>query len=157
MMLRVRLSIARRADDWQMPYHAAAQLLQQPRTLGGVEAGRRAPRADGLHRRGQQEWHARRCVRHRAPLHIIFQLQFRHIMKNASISGYGLNHINLYGQNFVHPSGSNIAGLNIATIQAHFQCQWHIVYGKIVALFTMCSCVQLKITQFQGNYEHNRH
>lgn len=105
MMVRVRLRlrIARRADDWQMPYHAATQLLQQPRTLRGVEASRRAPRADGLHGRGQQERHARRRVRHRAPLHITFHHHFQSVailtyyvdVKNASISGNRFYHINL--------------------------------------------------------------
>lgn len=45
--------------DRQMSYHAAAQLLQQPGALRVAEAGRRAPRSDRLHRRCQQERHAR--------------------------------------------------------------------------------------------------
>lgn len=44
--------------DRQVPYHAAAQLLQDPRALRAAEAGRRAPGPDRLHRRRQQEWHA---------------------------------------------------------------------------------------------------
>lgn len=53
-----------------MSYHAAAELLQQAGALGAAEARRRAPRADGLHRRRQQERHARRRVRHRTALDI---------------------------------------------------------------------------------------
>lgn len=56
-----------RATPRKVPYHSAAELLQYARAVGAAGGGR-APGADGLHGRGQQEGHAGRGVGHRASL-----------------------------------------------------------------------------------------